>query len=367
MEQPVTTTPDNRLHTPVCDLLGIDVPILQAGMGMGARAALVAAVSGAGGLGVIGGAPLPPTVLRAEIREVRDRTDRPFGVDLLFPPQLTMDDNPAVAAVRDAVEAMSADQRAALPELATLVTPGHVASQVEVCLEEGVPVLVSGLGSPGPWLHDLHAAGATVLSIAGSVRHARRHAEEGVDGIIASGADGGGHVGAVGSLSLWRSCVDAVDIPVIAGGGIADGRTLAAALVLGCQGAWIGTRFLATIEADCHVAAKEAIVAAGTDDTTVSRAISGKPMRVLRNGYVDSWRGREHEIAPFPLQALATDGRGAWAASRGDLVDGVLPAGSAVGIVDSVESAADVVRAIVAGAAQALAPWFETHSSNLVI
>jgi len=341
-------------RTPLCDLLNIDIPILQAGMGMGARAELVAAVSGAGGLGVLGGGPLPAEALREQIERVRALTDRPFGVDLLFPPQLTVADNPAVAAVHDAVTRMTPEQRAGMPELEAIVTPGHVETQVAVCLEQGVPVLVSGLGSPGPWLDDLHAAGTTVLSIAGSVRHARRHVDDGVDAVIASGADGGGHVGSIGSLSLWRACVDAVDVPVVAGGGIGDGRTLAAALVLGCQGAWIGTRFLATTEADCHDAAKEALVTASTDDTVVSRAISGKPMRVLRNAYVDSWRGREADIAPFPLQALATEGRGAWAATRGDLVEGVLPAGNVVGLIEGVCSAGDLVRQIAAEAAMAL-------------
>lgn len=342
-----------KLRTPICDLLGIDVPILQAGMGMGARHELAAAVSNAGGLGVIGGAPLPPDELRGEIRRVRELTDRPFGVDLLLPPQLTSD-NPSLTAAREAIAALPAEQRQALPELDALVTPGHVDNQVAICLEEQVPVLVSGLGSPAPWLDDLHARGIAVLAIAGAVSHAQRHAADGVDAIIASGSDGGGHVGSLGSLSLWRGCVDAVDVPVIAGGGIGDGRTLAAALVLGCQGAWIGTRFLATQECDCHPDAKQAIVAAGTDDTTVSRAISGKPMRVLRNDWVDGWRGREDEIAPFPLQALNNEGRGAWAMNRGDLVEGVLPAGSVAGIIHDIPSAADVVRSLADEASAAL-------------
>ena len=341
------------LRTPICDQLGIEVPILQAGMGMGARHELVAAVSNAGGLGVIGGAPLAPRALHEEIQRVRELTDRPFGVDLLLPPQLTSD-NPSLAAAREAIAGLPAEQREALGELDVLVTPGHVDNQVAVCLDEQVPVLVSGLGSPAPWLDDLHAHGITVLAIAGAVRHAERHAADGVDAIIASGSDGGGHVGTLGSLSLWRGCVDAVDVPVIAGGGIGDGRTLAAALVLGCQGAWIGTRFLATKEADCHPDAKRAIVAAGSDDTTVSRAISGKPMRVLRNDWVDSWRGREHEIEPFPLQALQNEGRGSWALLRGDLVEGALPAGSVSGIIADIPGAADVVRSLAAAAEAAL-------------
>ena len=334
--------------------LGIDVPILQAGMGLGARAELVAAVSGAGGLGVLGGAPLSPDELRAQIQQVRAATDRPFGVDLLLPPQLTTDD-PTVAAVRDAVADLPQEQRDALPELEALVRPGHVDDQVQVCIDERVPVLVAGLGSPAPYLDLLHDAGVQVFALAGSVGHAVRHAADGVDAVIASGSDGGGHVGRVGSLSLWCGCVDAVDVPVIGGGGIADGRTFVAALSTGCQGVWIGTRFLATVEADAHEAAKQRLVETATDGTTVTRAISGKPMRVIRNAYVDGWRGRDHEVLPFPMQALASEGRGAWALRRGDVDEGVIPAGSSTGLVHDVPTAAEVVHRLVAEAQATLA------------
>ena len=287
-------------------MLGIDVPIVQAGMGEGARADLVAAVSEAGGLGVLGAAPLTPDQLRTEMRRIRERTDRPFGVNLIFPPEFTGERSPLAEQAEQILASASPELREELEELIHIFEPGFVDRQVETCLEEGARTLWSGLGMPKRFVDAVHSAGGHVFGQVGSVKQARRVADAGVDGLVASGRDAGGHTGYVGSLSLWVACVDAVDLPVLASGGVSDGRTLAAALVLGCQGAWCGTRFLATDEMDVDPRAKQRVVDADTDDTLVTRVFSGKPLRVIRNEYVDSWRDRESEILPFPLQVFAS-------------------------------------------------------------
>jgi enoyl-[acyl-carrier protein] reductase II len=322
MEQPTRATM-RRLATPLTQRLGLDYPICQAGMGWVARADLAAAVSAAGGLGVIGaGSNMTPDELRNEIRIVRSRTDRPFGVDILF-----------------------ATVRAAGAE-ATRYTDS-VRAMVEVVLEERVPVLISGLGSPAAVVPEAHARGIFVMSVVGAVRHAERAVADGVDAVIASGSDGGGHVGQIGTAALVPAVVDAVDVPVLAGGGLADGRGLAAALAFGAQGIWMGTRFIATLEARAHDNFKHKIAATDTAGTVVTRAHSGKPCRLIRNNFTESWAGREKEIEPYPLQGIHV-GHPASERGRiqGDVENGVLPAGQSCGLILGVLSAGDVVRQI---------------------
>lgn len=334
------------IRTPLCDLLGIDVPVLQAGMGMGARAALAAAVSEAGGLGVLGAAGLTPEEIARELATVRTATDRPFGVDLLFPPDLLGPSG--LGSLEHYLEAAPPQARADLSELLRLGTPGWVEAQVDAALDAGATVLVSGLGSPARVMDRCRAAGATVLALAGSPTQASRLEADGVDAVIASGTDAGGHTGRIGSMSLWPAVVSRCEVPVVAAGGIADGRGLAAALTVGCLGAWIGTRFLATEEAEVHPAAKHRVLTAATDDTVVTKAYSGKPMRVLRNSFTDEWKDRDP--LPFPLQLGATDGLGRRGLETGDVERGAVQAGQGVGLVTRIEPAADLVRRIVAEA-----------------
>ena len=313
-----------RLRTPICERLGIDVPIFQAGMGFVARAPLAAAVSAAGGLGVIGaGSTLSGAELREDIRTVRAITDRPFGVDILF---ATMGATGGQAVrYTDAVQEM-----------------------IETVLAEKVPVLISGLGSPGAVIQDAHAQGIFVMSVVGAVRHARRAVADGVDAVIATGSDGGGHVGQIGTAALVPAVRDAVDVPMLAGGGLADGRGLIAALALGADGVWLGTRFIATTEATAHDNYKQSIVETDTAGTVVTRAHSGKPCRLIRNGFTDYWAAREDEIQPFPLQVMAV-GNPASVLGRhkGDVANGVLPAGQSAGLIDDVKGAAEVVNDII--------------------
>jgi enoyl-[acyl-carrier protein] reductase II len=328
----MTLTTPNALHTPLCDFLGIQYPICQAGMGYVARSALAAAVSEAGGLGVLAAAHCTPAELRAEIRRVRDLTDRPFGVDILFA---------TVAATGAEADRFTESVRA----------------WADVTLEERVPVLVAGLGNPGPVTAQAHREGMKVMALCGNVKQALDHAENGVDVVIAQGHEAGGHTGRIGGLVLIPAVIDAVaPRPVLAAGGIADGRGLAAALALGAVGIWIGTRFIATPEAYCHENYKQKVVQIGEEGTIVTRAASGKPCRLIRNTFTREWEKREAEILPFPLQAVRV-GRAASIRAReeGDIEHGNAPCGQSAGLIRDVVPAAEVMRRLVAEAEAALA------------
>lgn len=320
------------LHTPLCDLLGIRYPICQAGMGYVARSGLAAAVSEAGGLGVLAAAHCTPAELRDEIRRVRDRTDRPFGVDILF------------ATLRGEGEEVDRFTDA-------------VRGWIDVTLEERVPVLVAGLGSPGPVTAQAHRQGMKVMALCGNVKQARDHAANGVDVIIAQGHEAGGHTGRVGGLVLIPAVVDAVaPRPVLAAGGIADGRGLAAALALGASGVWLGTRFIATVEAHGHQNYKRRIVEIDEEGTVISRASSGKPCRLIRNNFTRAWERRESEILPFPAQYERV-GRPASVQAReqGDVENGSAACGQSAGLIHGVVSARDVIESLVAEAESVLA------------
>ena len=320
-----------RIRTPICERLGIEHPVFQAGMGWVARADLAAAVSEAGGLGVVGaGSTMDGEQLRAEIRRVRELTDRPFGVDILF--ATVRAEGERVARYTDTVQGM-----------------------VEAVLEERVPVLVSGLGSPAAVVPAAHERGIYVMSVVGAVRHAEKAVADGVDAVIASGMDGGGHVGRIGTATLVPAVVDAVEVPVLAGGGLADGRGLAAALAFGAQGVWMGTRFIATAESRSHDNYKHRIAETDVAGTVVTRAHSGKPCRLIDNCFTRGWAGREAEIKPFPLQAMEV-GHPASERGRieGDVEAGVLPAGQSCGMIGDVVPAGEVVRRVVEEAALAM-------------
>jgi enoyl-[acyl-carrier protein] reductase II len=317
----------SALHTPLCDVLGIQYPICQAGMGFVARSTLAAAVSEAGGLGVIAAAHGSPAELRAEIRRVRERTDKPFGVDVLF------------ASVRTA--GAESDKFS-----------DDVRGWVDVVLEERVPVLIAGLGNPGPVCADAHRLGMKVMALAGNVKQARDHAASGVDVVIAQGHEAGGHTGRVGGLVLIPSVVDAVaPTLVLAAGGIADGRGLAAALALGAVGIWIGTRFIATPEAFGHDNYKHKIVAIDDEGTVVSRGSSGKPCRLIRNNFTREWESRAAEIQPFPIQFERVGKPSAVRArEQGDIENGSAACGQSAALIHTVRPAREVIDTLVAEA-----------------
>jgi enoyl-[acyl-carrier protein] reductase II len=325
---------DQLLHdNPICKLLGIQYPVMQAGMGYVAYGALAAAVSEAGGLGVIGAGSMEPQELRDEIDLVRSRTDKPFAVDILFGQVKSKGDSSARY-------------------------EGNVQALIDITLEKRVPVLVSGLGDPSAVIDDAHGQGMTVMSVVGNVKQAKRMEEHGIDAVIASGADGGGHVGRVGTMALVPAAVDALRIPVVAGGGLADGRGLVAALALGACGVWMGTRFIATDEARGHINYKDKLVEIGDEGTVITRAHSGKTCRIVRNSFTKSWEGREAEIKPFPQQIIEVG----WPASikgriEGDVDNGVLPAGQSTAMIHQIKPAGRIVLDVIEEARAVFQRW----------
>ncbi len=317
-----------ELWTPLCDLLEIEVPFIQAGMGYVARGELAAAVSEAGGLGVIGAASLTAEGLRTEIRKVRARTQRPFGVDILFA----------------TVGRPSGDS-------ATMNFTREVEAQIDVVFEENVPILASGLGDPGPVVPAAHDMGMKVLALVGNTKNAVRVAASGVDVVVAQGYDGGGHTGRVGTLSLLPAVIDAVDLPVVAAGGIADGRQIAAALVIGAVGVWMGTRFVASAESYSHDNYKQRIVEIDDEGTTRTRCFSGKPCRVIKNTTTEAWENPvlQERIERFPRQfRVMRDwlGEDPYIAGRreGDVSNGALAAGQSAAVIHQVLPVADIVQ-----------------------
>jgi enoyl-[acyl-carrier protein] reductase II len=309
--------------TPLCDLLGVDVPIMLAGMGGVSYADVCAAVSNAGGYGTLGMANEGPDGIREEMKKVRDLTDRPFGVDLLT----------------------------AVPESLT--------RSVDVIIEGGASSFIAGLGVPDSILKALKDAGLLVMSMCGTVRHAEKAAAAGVDVVIAQGTEGGGHTGKVAGMALIPQVVDAVDIPVVAAGSIVDGRGLAAALAFGAQGVWMGTRFIASHEARAALAYKESLVGARDTDTIVTRCYSGKTMRVVNNPYVQDWEQRPQDLQPFPQQAVAS--------AQADVMGGIggkiegldpdkdcMPAGQGTGAIAEILSCAEIVDRTMNEAEQVL-------------
>jgi NAD(P)H-dependent flavin oxidoreductase YrpB (nitropropane dioxygenase family) len=344
-----------RLRTPICDLFDIQYPIFAAGMGGVTMAPLAAAVSAAGGLGVLGATFCTPDELREEIRAVRRITDRPFGVDLLIP-----SDIPPDTSLRE-VPPLPGFLRDLLPEVQGLtgkppppLTLELARAQLRVTLEERVPLMVSALGTPEWAIDDCHRVGTKVMSMVGNVRQARRLATKGVDVIVAQGSEAGGHVGNVTTMVLVPGVVDAVATPVLAAGGIVDGRGIAASLMLGAQGAWIGTRFIATQEATAHENHKKGIVEADDEATVVSRCYTGKPSRVLRNRYTDRWKGREHEILPMPWQRIWVEELVAPAKAAGRIDLANFPTGQGAGAIRDIVPARELFARLVAETEQAL-------------
>ena len=327
-------------HTPLCRRLNIKYPVFQAGMGFVAHAELAAAVSNAGGLGCLGSGSMTAQELKDQIRLCRDMTDRPFAVDILFA-EVKADPN-AREVVRYA---------------------GNVQRLIDVTFEEQIPVIVSGLGNPAGIIDRAHKDGVVVMSLCGNVKQARKLEASGVDAIIAQAHEAGGHTGRIGTLTLVPQIADAVRVPVLAAGGIADGRGLVAALALGAEGVWLGTRFIATVEAYAHVNYKNKILDIDEEGTTITRCHSGKPCRLIRNRFTDSWVGRESEILPFPLQSMRVGFKLAEIARYdGKTEDGGLACGQSAGMITSIKTAAQVVRDVMEEAEEAvreriLNPW----------
>lgn len=343
------------LRTSICTLLGIDYPLLGAPMGGVALSDLAGAVSEAGGLGIMGLTSCTPDEIADQIRRIRMKTRKPFGVGLMFPGDIPSGTPKPPESLPgfldplwDRVKALPA------PPPPPTLTLELARAQLEVVVRERVPLLACGLGAPAWVVEQAHAAGIKVASLVGSVRAARAVDALGVDLIVAQGHEAGGHTGSVTTLVLVPQVVDAVRAPVVAAGGIGDGRGLAAALVLGAQGALIGTRLLATVEAHTAQGHKARIVAMEGDETTVSRCYTGKPSRVIRNTFTTLWERHQHEILPMPAQRVwmaPIVGR-ARAAEILDIAN--YPTGQVAGLVRAIRPARDVVHELVDGAIDAL-------------
>ncbi|HVB76560.1 MAG TPA: nitronate monooxygenase [Candidatus Nitrosotalea sp.] len=355
------------LRTLLCDRLGIATPILLAGMALKGRATppeLVAAVSEAGGLGVMGCSWTAPEEVRARIRRVRSLTSRPFGVDLILPasmePNAVADwaqmrqrihhEHPEhLALVRRMMEEF--ELRPVPPPPGEVLAPESIRACVEVVLQERVPVFVAGLGDPAWMVADAHRVGIQVMGLAGSLRHAQRQQAAGVDFVIAQGSEAGGHTGVVPSLVLWPQVVDLVSpLPVVAAGGIGDGRAVAAALALGCVGVWVGTAFLLAQECGIHSAHKEQIASGRSEDFVVTRAYTGKTGRDYRNEVIRRWEDSGLPALPMPLQSLLMEDLLAAAEAQGrfELLNN--PAGQVGGMLNRVRPAREIFEQMQAGA-----------------
>ena len=323
------------LHTEICDLLGIKYPVIQAGMGYLARAELVSAVSNAGGLGVVGATFLPPDEVRQMIREVKDRTDKPYAVNIAFA-QVPKSDDTKVREYTDEVREI-----------------------LDVIFEEEVPILSAALGNPAQAVDQAHSMGMKVIANVGNVRNAVRVAEGGVDIVVAQGHEAGGHTGKITSMVLLPLVVDAIEATVLAAGGIADGRGLVAALALGASGVWMGTRFVTTKEAFAHINYKNKIAEVNEEATIVTRCYTGKTARVIKNRFTEEWEGRESEMLPFPQQIMKVGKEVHFAArAKGDTETGSMPAGQISGMIKKIKGAGEVVEDIMAEAREVLGRLF---------
>jgi nitronate monooxygenase len=376
-------TTKTALHTTLCEMLGIEYPIVLAGMGGAAGPTLAAAVSNAGGLGVIGATGYTPDELREMIAKVRSLTDKPFGIDLLLPSNIAQSGGREEFATtipaenrafvdglrqRFGVPAVSSQSRATRRPL----TADLYKEQVQVVLDERVPVFASGLGNPAFMVPDAHAQGMKVMGLAGNLKHARRVADGGADVVVAQGTEAGGHTGYISTLVLVPQIVDGVaPTPVVAAGGIADGRGLVAALALGAVGVWCGTAFLLSQEAyqdavemelqsEWYVRTlKEKYRLAEPQDAKVGRWYSGKPMRHLKNPWSDAWEEPGAPAAlPMPYQGLLVgDAQRSISENRiEDLIYG--PVGQAVGLIDQIRPARDIVADMVREAETIIAERF---------
>ncbi|MCI5903085.1 MAG: enoyl-[acyl-carrier-protein] reductase FabK [Blautia sp.] len=298
------------MQTAITGLLGIEYPIIQGGMAWVAEYHLAAAVSEAGGLGLIGAASAPAEWVREQIRETRKCTDKPFGVNIM------------------------------------LMSP-YADDVARIVAEEGVKVVTTGAGSPEKYMEMWKKAGVKVIPVVASVAMARRMERCGADAVVAEGCESGGHVGETTTMALVPQVVDAVKIPVIAAGGIADGRGVAAAFMLGAKGVQIGTRFVASEEAQVHENYKEKILKARDIDTRVTGRSTGHPVRALRNNMTRKYLELENSGAPFEELEMLTLGGLRKAVVEGDVADGSVMAGQIAGLVKEKRSCKAIIDQLV--------------------
>ena len=298
------------MKTAVTELLGIEYPIIQGGMAWVAEYHLAAAVSEAGGLGIIGAASAPADIVRQQVREARKLTSRPIGVNVM------------------------------------LLNP-NADGVAEVIVEEGVEVVTTGAGSPAKYMDMWKAAGVKVIPVVASVAMAKMMERSGADAVVAEGMESGGHIGSATTMTLVPQVADAVNIPVIAAGGIADGRGFAAAFMLGAQAVQMGTRFVAASESIAHDNYKQKVIKARDIDSEITGMSTGHPIRQIRNKMTREYLKLEKEGASFEELEYLTLGSLRKAVMEGDVVNGTLMAGQCAGMVSRVQSCREIIEEII--------------------
>lgn len=304
----------------VTELLGIRYPIIQGGMAWVAEHQLAAAVSNAGGLGLIGAASAPPEVVREEIRKAKELTDKPFGVNVM------------------------------------LLNP-NAEEVAKVVVEEGIKVVTTGAGNPAKFMPMWKEAGVKVIPVVASVAMAKLMERGGADAIVAEGMESGGHIGSATTMTLVPQIADAVKIPVIAAGGIADGRGYAAAMMLGASAVQMGTRFIVAKESIVHENYKERVVKAKDIDSEVTGMSTGHPIRVLRNKMTREYLKMEKAGASFEELEMLTLGALRKAVVEGDVVQGSVMAGQIAGLVSKEETCEEIIRDVVENGERLLKSW----------
>ena len=354
------------LSTMLCDILEVEYPICLAGMGgRWTPPELVAAVSEAGGLGVMGGTGIEVEELRKRIRRVRELTDKPFGVDLLLPVvtgsvetgggpnrqesqyEAVRREYPRHAAFVDTLIDEFGLEKADPPEQGETGL-ALARKQVEMILEEDVAVFAAALGDPAWVVPMAREKGVKVMGLVGSVRNAYRQVEAGVDILVAQGTEAGGHTGRIATMPLVPQIVDAVSPrPVVAAGGIANGRGIAASLALGAEGVWMGTAFLAAKECGIYGPQQETIIRGRSEDFIISRSYTGKTARQYQGPVVQAWENSGLDTLPMPLQGVLMSGFNASAekSKRYDLIFN--PAGQGAGMVHAARPAAEIMADLV--------------------
>lgn len=302
------------MKTKITELLQIEAPIIQGGMAWVAEHSLAAAVSAAGGLGIIGAANAPADWVRDEIRKAREITDRPIGVNVM------------------------------------LLSP-YADEVAQVLVEEKVPVITTGAGNPGKYMEQWKAAGSKVIPVVASVAMAKMMERGGADALVAEGMESGGHIGSATTMTLVPQVVDAVKIPVIAAGGIGDGRGMAAAFMLGAEAVQMGTRFVVACESICHADYKERILKAKDIDSAVTGRSHGHPIRQLRNQMTKEYLKKEQEGVSFEELELMTVGALRKAVMEGDVKHGTVMAGQIAGLVKKEQTCREIIDEMMQEAA----------------
>lgn len=299
------------MKTRITELLQIEYPIIQGGMAWVAEHSLAAAVSQAGGLGIIGAANAPAEWVREEIRKARELTDKPIGVNVM------------------------------------LLSP-YADDVARVLVEEKIPVITTGAGNPGKYMEMWKSNGSKVIPVVASVALARMMEKGGADAVVAEGTESGGHIGAATTMTLVPQVVDAVQIPVIAAGGVGDGRGMAAALMLGAEAVQLGTRFVVAKESICHQNYKDRVIKAKDIDSAVTGRSHGHPIRQLRNQMTKEYLKKEQEGVPFEELELLTTGSLRHAVVEGDVKNGTVMAGQIAGLIKKEQTCKEMIEEIMA-------------------